>query len=84
VPDTTVLDACTRYEAAASPGPVGFFHSDTCDDGDLLTYVDATSDCQATAPSISQAVWGLKSGDQSVDIADTSFLDACARYKAGN
>lgn len=79
ISDTTASAACTRYRAAANSEAIAVYHSDSCAQGDLLAYVDESTDCASM--TISSNAWGVRINGVCSDIPDTSFASACSMFR---
>lgn len=71
--------ACEMFKAAGSRRAVALYNSDSCS-GDLLAFIDRSSDCESMARRANKRVWGIRVNGQCHDISDTDFLAACNQY----
>lgn len=73
--------ACVKYKAASSSYATLFYHSDRCQESELIAAVDESTDCEALARAENDSVWGVVIDGQCIDISDTGMKAACERYK---
>jgi hypothetical protein len=84
VSDMTFANACSVFQGSSHGGSErSFFHSDQCS-SQLVSTATGATDCARLGAIGSQSVWGMKSGERCYDIQDTTYLDACYAYAAGD
>ena len=79
IADMAATKACEVFKAAgSSTNAVKIFHDDRCA-SDLVAIVNYSTNCQMLSGL--QNAWAIEVNGQCTDIADTSAVSACERFK---
>jgi hypothetical protein len=80
ITDTSIAEACVRFQGMGSRKGLEIFHSDRCS-GAALAMVSPRTDCGALEATGTDA-WAVRQGGRCLNITDTSEVAACHRFKA--
>ena len=76
--------ACLLFKAASNFNSSLLYHSDRCEENELIAAVDESTSCNALSGVTNKRVWGIKIDGQCFDISDRDFANACESLKNGN
>lgn len=75
--------------SGATPPPVtpqptktALYHSDSCDEGDLIVNLRSSTDCSSSVISSAPRTWGVRVRGVCSNITDEDTPKACVKYKA--
>ncbi len=74
--------------SGATPPPTqpsqktALYHSDSCNEGDLIANLRSGTDCSSQAMTSAQRTWGVKVRGTCYDVSDLETPTACVKYKA--
>lgn len=64
------------------PSKTALYHSDSCNEGDLIVNLRSTTDCSSSVISSAPRTWGVRVRGVCSDISDEDTPKACVKFKA--
>lgn len=81
ISDVESSRACVLFKAASNGYATLFYHSDSCQQSELIAAVDESTDCEKLAQAENDRVWGVMVDGRCINISDADMKVACERYK---
>ncbi|AZZ35728.1 hypothetical protein CIK05_02570 [Bdellovibrio sp. qaytius] len=80
-----ILVNCSGVTPAPTPSAkTALYHSDSCNDSDLIANLKPGTDCSSQVMTSAQRTWGIKVRGTCYDVSDLETPLACVKFKAAS